>query len=169
MPQGSIVIVCGLAGALVSDLLPGTILVPDQVGLVDGRNMLCDPVLVQMLATAAHALRFRLDTRPLLTTQSLVVGNDRFHWAQQGFAAVDMETGFFVGENVRVATLRVVLDCPERDISSNWLRPMRGFLQPSCWRELFWLGRVAPQYALRAARVLKVGFGSETGSLSIKQ
>lgn len=158
--QGSIVIVCGLAGALAPGLTPGTILIPDRVGLADGGIMYCDPILVQALLTAARTLHFRPETGPLLTAQSLIVGDDRRHWFQQGFVAADMETGLLEGQNLRVATIRVVLDSPEHGISSDWLRPTRALLQPSLWRELFWLSHAAPQYALRAAHILRVGLGS---------
>jgi len=163
--QNSIVVVCGLAGALAPGLHPGAVLIPDWVGLTDGRIVHCDPALVQTLVTAARALHFRPDTRPLLTAPSLIIGKDRHDWFQRGFVAADMETGLLVGRNLRVATVRVVLDSPEHSISSDWLRPTRALLQPSLWRELFWLSRVAPQYALRAARVLKVGLGTEPGSM----
>jgi len=163
--QGSIVVVCGLAGALAPGLHPGTILIPDRVGLADGRIMLCDPILVQALVTAARSLYFQPDTGPLLTAQSLIAGDDRHDWSQRGFVAADMETGLLAGQNLRVATIRVVLDSPEHGISQDWLRPKRALLQPPLWRELFWLSRVAPQYALRAAYVLKVGLGSGPGSI----
>ncbi len=165
--QGSIVVVCGLAGALVPGLPPGTVMIPDRVGLADGRIMYCDPTLVQALVTAAHALHFRPDTRPLLTAQSLVVGRDRHDWSQQGFVAADMETGLLAGQNLRVATVRVILDNPEYGISPNWLRPTRALLQPQLWRELFWLSHMAPRYALRAACVLKIGLGTGSGSVFV--
>ena len=168
MPQGTCVVVCGLAGALVSDLPPGTILIPERVGLADGRTLLCDPALVQALATAAHSLRLRLDTRPLLTASSLVVGDERLEWAQRGFVAVDMETGLLAGQGLRVATIRVVLDGPEHDIASDWQRPWGSLLSPRLWPQLFWLGRAAPRYALRAARVVKRGLGTETGHLFVE-
>jgi len=153
--QGSIVIVCGLAGALAPGLPPGTVLIPDLVGLADGRIMQCDSTLVQALVTAAHTLHFRPETGSLLTAQSLIIGGDRHDWAERGFVAADMETGLLAGRNLRVATVRVVLDSPEHGISPDWLRPTRALLQPQLWRELFWLSRVAPRYALRAAHVLK--------------
>jgi hypothetical protein len=163
--QGSIVIVCGLAGALAPDVRPGTVLIPDRVGLADGRIVHCDPTLVQALVTAAHTLHFRPHTGPLLTAQSLIVGDDRHGWSQRGFVAADMETGLLAGRNLRVATVRVVLDSPEHGLSPDWLRPTRALLQPPLWRELFWLSRVAPQYALRAAHVLKVGLGTGPGGI----
>jgi hypothetical protein len=49
-----------------------------------------------------------------------------------------------------------VLDCLDQGISRDWLRPAGAMLRPTLWRELVWLCRVAPPYALRAARVLKV-------------
>jgi hypothetical protein len=163
--QGSIVVVCGLAGALAPGVRPGTVLIPDRIGLTDGRVVHCDSILVQALVTAARRLHFQPDTRPLLTAQSLNLGDDRHYWSQQVYVAADMESGLLAGRNLRVATIRVVLDSPERGISREWLRPTRALLQPSLWRELFWLSRVAPQYALRAAHVLKVGLGTESGSI----
>jgi Phosphorylase superfamily len=163
--QGSIVVVCGLAGAVAPGLPPGTVLVPDRVGLADGRIMHCDPTLVQALVRAARTLHFRPNTGPLLTAQSLIVGDDRHDWSQRGFVAADMETGLLAGRNLRVATIRVVLDSPEHGISPDWLRPTRALLQPQLWRELFWLSRVAPQYALRAAHVLKVGLDTGPGNI----
>ena len=163
--QGTIVIVCGLAGALAPDLPPGTVLIPDRVGLADGKIMHCDPALVQALVTAARTLHFRPDTRPLLTAQSFIVEGDRHDWSQQGFVAADMETGLLAERNLRVATIRVVLDSPEHSISPDWLRPTKALLQPQLWRELFWLSHVAPRYALRAAHVLKIGLGTGPGSM----
>ncbi|MGH2480672.1 MAG: hypothetical protein ACRDHW_13540 [Ktedonobacteraceae bacterium] len=158
--EGASVIVCGLAGALAPDLPAGTVLVPAWVGLADGRLMPCDPTLVQRLVTAAHALHWQPDTRPLLTAPSLIVGDSRRAWYQQGFVAADMETGLLAERNLRVATIRVVLDSPTHGISPDWLQPMRALLQPQLWPELCWLSCVAPRYALRAAHVLKKALAS---------
>jgi hypothetical protein len=127
--------------------------------------MHCDSALVQALVAAARTLDLQPDIGPLLTSQSLIAGDDRRHWSERGFVAADMETGLLAGRNLRVATIRVVLDSPEYGISPDWLRPMRALLQPQLWRELLWLSRVAPQYALRAAHVLKVGLGTNPGNL----
>lgn len=154
-PAGSMVVVCGLAGALANGVPPGTILVPEQVGLPDGRMMRCDPILMAVLVAAARESGQRPDMRPLLTADTLVVGAERRSWAERGFVAADMETGLLAGRDLRVATLRVVLDSPERGISQQWLRPGRALLRPQLWGELFWLGRAAPAYALLAARVLR--------------
>jgi hypothetical protein len=154
--DGSIVVVCGLAGALTRSLRPGTVLVPERVGLPDGRTMDCNSELIHVLVTAARTLGFEPDTGPLLTARSIVVGPARQEWTNRGFVAVDMETGLLAGRNLRVATVRVVLDSPDHGISRQWLRPTGALLRPRLWSELFWLSRVAPPYALRAARVLKV-------------
>lgn len=158
--QGSIAVVCGLAGALAPGLPPGTVLIPEQIGLADGRIVRCDPALVQAFVAAARAFQFRVETGPLLTAQAFLAGEERDTWARRGFVAADMETGLLTGRNLRVATVRVVLDSPEHGISPDWLRPARAMRQPSLWKELFWLSRVAPLYALRAARVLKAGLES---------
>ena len=155
--DGSIVVVCGLAGALTRGLRPGTVLVPEWVGLPDGRTMRCDAALVQALVAAARTLGFQPDTAPLLTAPSLVLGATRQEWAERGFVAVDMETGLLAGRNLRVATIRVVLDSPDQGISRDWLAPADALLRPRLWRELFWLCRSAPSYALCAAGILKAG------------
>jgi hypothetical protein len=165
--QGTIV-VCGLAGALIPGLPPGTVLIPDRVGLTDGRIMSCDPILVQTLVAAALSLRLPIDTGPLLTAPSLIVEDNRRYWSQRGFVAADMETGLLIERNLRVATIRVVLDNPEHGISPAWLRPTRALLQPPLWSELFWLSRVAPRYALRAAHVLHVGLSTRPDCLFVE-
>jgi hypothetical protein len=152
--RASQVIVCGLAGALAPGLCPGTIAIPDWVGLTDGSSVQCDPTLVEALAAAAQELHFQLDSRPMLTAPTLITGDARLEWYKRGFAAVDMETGLLAGQKLRVATIRVVLDSAEHDISTDWLRAKRALLQPAHWRELGWLSIAAPRYALRAARVL---------------
>ncbi len=162
--EGSSVVVCGLAGALTPSLRPGTILVPEWAGLPDGRVMRCDPALVHALAAAARALGFQPNTGPLLTARSLVVGTARDDWARRGFVAADMETGLLTARNLRVATVRVVLDSPDRGISHEWLRPAEAMLRPKLWGELFWLCRVAYPYALRAATVLKGGLERYQGT-----
>jgi hypothetical protein len=155
--EHSIVIVCGLAGALATGLRPGTVVVPELVSRTDGTELRCDPVLRDALAEGARALSFDLESGPLLTAPSLVTGDARHEWAQRGFIAADMETGLLAGRNIRVAAVRVILDSPERSISEQWVNPARALLQPALWGELLWLCRSAPFYALRAARVLKAG------------
>ncbi|HZU69029.1 MAG TPA: hypothetical protein VFA09_17270 [Ktedonobacteraceae bacterium] len=162
--EGSIVVVSGLAGALAPGIPPGTVLIPDWIGLADGSSMRCDPALVKALLKAARTLHFQPDSGPLLTAPSMILGSDRNTWSQKGFVAADMETGLLAGRNLRVATIRVVLDAPERGISSDWLRPTKAMLQPKLWKELFWLSWAAPRYALRAARVLKVALCDEPGN-----
>jgi hypothetical protein len=119
--------------------------------------MQCDPLLVEMLTTAARTLHLPLDTGPMLTARTLVVGDERQRWFQQGFVAADMETGLLAGRNLRVATVRVVLDTPARELPPDLARSMRALFQPLFWRELLWLSHAAPRYALLAARVLKAG------------
>jgi hypothetical protein len=155
--DGASVVVCGLAGALMPGLRPGTVLIPECVGLPNGTNVQCDASLAQALCTAARALGLEPDTRPLLTTPALLVGKARHDWARRGFVAADMETGLLAGRGLRLAAVRVVLDGPDHEISAEWIHPSTALLRARAWRELIWLGRVAPQYALRAARILKVG------------
>jgi hypothetical protein len=80
-----------------------------------------------------------------------------------------METGLLVERNLRVATIRVVLDSPGQNISPAWLHPAKALLYPQLWQELFWLCRVAPRYALRAAQVLKTGLVTRPGSMFVEE
>ncbi|HWE61297.1 MAG TPA: hypothetical protein VHB98_06270 [Chloroflexota bacterium] len=167
--EGTVVVVCGLAGALRSGLRPGTVLVPEQVGLPDGRILRCDAALVATLVAAARAAGFQPETGPLLTAPSLIVGRARRDWARRDFVAADMETGLLAERALRVATIRVVLDSPEHEISPEWLRPTNAVRHPRVWRELFRLCRDAPRYSLRAARVLKVGLNAAPCSMAAQE
>jgi len=153
--QSSVALLCGLAGGLTSALEPGTILVPEAVGLPDGRTIRCHEGWVQALVQAAGELALKPETGPLLTAPSLVTGDERARWALQGYVAADMETGLLASDGWAVATVRVILDTPSRSIGEDWERPMSALLRPRLWRELFWLARTAPQYSLRAASVLR--------------
>jgi hypothetical protein len=155
--DGSLVVVCGLAGALAPGVRPGTVLIPEQVGLPDGTALRCDRQAWTALVTAARAAGFVPHTGPLLTAPSMVVGPARQTWAQRGFVAADMETGLLAGRALRVATIRVALDGEGHDISSAWERPSTILVRPRLWRELFWLSLAAPRCSLRAAKVLQAG------------
>lgn len=156
--EGSVVVVCGLAGALAPGLRPGTVLVPDWVGRPDGTILRSDAGLASALVEAARALGFQPETGPLLTYPSIVTGPDRERWARRGYVAADMETGLLAGRGLMVASVRVILDGTQHPISEEWLTPQRAPLQRDMWRELWWLCRVAPLYASRAAEVLSVAF-----------
>jgi hypothetical protein len=167
---GTAVVVCGLAGALAPDMAPGTVLVPERIGMSDGEVLQCDVAITEALVRGARARGLKTDARPLLTARTLVSGSARRDWAGHGYAATDMETGLLAGRGLRVATVRVVLDGPGHEISPNWLRPMSAMRQPRLWSEMLWLCRYAPYFALRAARVLRGaleeldGYGQEANT-----
>jgi 4-hydroxy-3-methylbut-2-enyl diphosphate reductase len=150
---GDAVISCGLAGGLRAEIPSGTILVPDEVRRPDGSVLRCDPDMVKALREAARSLGFEPLADPLVTSESLVRGSERAAWAQRGYAAVDMETGLLRAP--RVAAVRVVLDTPIRELSGEWLNPIRAMIKPRNWPEMFWLARDAPRYARLAARVIR--------------
>jgi hypothetical protein len=164
---GGLVVVCGLAGALDKEVEPGTIVIPDRLGLPDGRFFPVDPQVADALVTAARRLGFPVHGGSLLTAPSLIVGQERRAWAHKGFVAADMEAALLAARGYRVATIRAVLDGPKQEISQEWRRPATAMLQPRLWTELFRLGRTAPQYALRAARVLKAGLQTLPSTMSI--
>lgn len=153
---GETVVSCGLAGGLRADLPTGTVVIPRIVATPAGDRRHCDEELVQRLCEAATRLGYAWTSEPLLTSATLVTGDERSRWAQAGFCAVDMETGLLPGR--RLAALRVILDTPLREISADWLHPARAFLRPSNWAQLPMLVREAPRCADIAARVAAEAF-----------
>ncbi|MFY9718539.1 MAG: hypothetical protein WAK16_02740 [Candidatus Cybelea sp.] len=148
---GAIVISYGLAGGLRTGLKTGALLIPRTVRTPHGELLTCDSEVVDALAAGARALGIEPLFDPLLTSDHIVAGAERAQWAAQGFAAVDMETGCI--QAPRVAALRVVLDTPEREISTDWQRPLLALLKPSNWPQALWLAREAPRAANLAAKV----------------
>lgn len=155
---GSVVVICGLAGALTPSLRPGCVVVPEWVGRPDGTILRCDAELTRWLREGASALGYQPETGPLLTAPTLVTGPERALWARRGYVAADMETGLLAGQGLRVATIRVILDGVRNPISARWLTPLSALLRLSMWQELWWLLRVAPAYSLRAADALAAAF-----------
>ena len=154
-PLGDTVLSCGLAGGLRADLPTGTLLLPREVRRPDGRTLHCDAELVEALAAAARALGLEPVFAPLLTAERIVHGAARAHWAGEGYAAVDMETGRL--DAGRVAAVRVVLDTPAHELSRDWERPLAAMLKPWNWPQAMWLAREAPRAARLAARVAAQG------------
>lgn len=154
--EGGAVVVCGVAGALAADLAPGDVLIPDVVHSSDGDSRVCDPRLTGALRAAARSLGFNPIRGSLLTADNIVTGPERERWAARGFVAADMEAAR-VPPNLRVATVRVILDAPWRSISAKWDHPARALVRPEMWVELAWLARFAPVFAYRAARIAEAG------------
>lgn len=146
------VVACGLAGSLRADLPTGTVLVPRRVLRPGGRWLECDPELVESLAAAARRLGHEPRLDPMATAETLLTGAARRPWAERGCVGVDMETGLLQVE--RVATVRVVLDTPERELHPAWRRPLTALWQPAAWAQLPWLALEARRCARLAAGVL---------------
>lgn len=146
------VVACGLAGSLLAEVPAGTVLVPRRVLRPDGRWLDCDPALVEALAAAARRLGREPEQRPMATAAELVVGPDRGTWAALGCASVDMETGLLRAE--RVATVRVALDTPERELHPAWRRPAGALWRPAALAQLPWLTIESRRAARLAAHVL---------------
>jgi nucleoside phosphorylase len=147
---------CGLAGGLRNDLPTGTVLVPQEVHAPDGSVVRCDPELVASLHAAAVRLGYAPIDAPLLTTESIATGVQRTRYAVLGYAGVDMETALIPA--TRLAAVRVILDTPLRELSPEWLHPVRAFLRPSNWPQAFWLAREAPRCATLAASIVGAAF-----------
>lgn len=146
------VVTCGVAGSLIPGLSTGTVLVPRRVLRPDGRVLECDAGLVAMLAAAARRLGHEPDLRDMATTTGLTVGADRAVWAARGCAGADMETGLLGAD--RVASIRVVLDTPDRELHPAWGRPLTALWHPAAWAQLPWLAAEGPRCARLAAQVL---------------
>ncbi len=142
----------GLAGGLDADLATGTVVIPDVIGQTNGTMIRCDEQLSIVLREAAAMLGIAYITAPLLTSATLIIGSERERWAREGYAAVDMESAFIPA--TRLAVVRVVLDTPLRELSPDWLDPLRAFLKPRNWSQAMWLAREGPRCANLAARVV---------------
>jgi hypothetical protein len=151
------VVTCGLAGSLRAGVPPGTVLVPRRVLRPSGAVLECDPALVEALVAAARRLGHEAEQGMLATTPTLVTGAERAEWAARGCVGVDMETGLLGAE--RVATVRVVLDSPERELHPAWQRPITVLWRPSAWTQVPWLAAEARRGAQLAAQVLAAALG----------
>ena len=147
------VISCGLAGGLHHQHATGTVVIPYDVLRPDGTTLRCDAGLTEMLVRAARARGIEPVTDPIVTTTTIVNGDQRRAWSERGYAAVDMETGLLAAP--RVAAVRVVLDTPLRELSEEWLRPVRALLNPFLWPEAMWLARHGPRCATLAAEIVR--------------
>lgn len=149
---GRAVVACGLAGAVRRGIPTGAVLVPRRVIGPGERELACDEALVAALAAAARRLGHEPVLDPMATATGLVVGAERTAWAARGCAGADMETGLL--EAARVATVRVVLDTPERELHDAWRRPVTALWRPGAWPQLPWLAIEGARCARLAAEVL---------------
>lgn len=150
-------VICGVAGGLRSGVPTGTVVIASEVRRPDGSAIAVDADLTRALEGGARKIGLDPLVAPLLAADELVTGVERAVWAQRGCVAVDMESGGITA--ARLAVVRVILDTPEREISPEWLQPLRASLTPRLWPELLWLARNAPRCARRAAEVASAGFG----------
>jgi phosphorylase superfamily protein len=153
---GDAVVTCGLAGGLQEGTATGSIMIPDAVSTPDGEMIACDPQLSDALVTAARKLGHTPYRGSLLTSSTLVNGSARASWAQRGYVAVDMETGFV--RTARIAAVRVVLDTPAHELDAAWLKPVTVLWRPWLWPQAMWLMREAPRCARLAAEVVALAF-----------
>jgi len=154
---GDVVVSCGIAGSLRSDLRSGSVVVPGRVLRPDGEIVDCDPELTHRLENASRRLGSEPARGALVTTTTLLTGAQRAAWAKRGYEAVDMETGLVRAK--RLACIRVVLDTPDRELSDAWLHPWSIIVRPDAWREIEWVVREAPSCARLAAAILAEALG----------
>ena len=153
---GDVVVTCGLAGGLREDIATGSIVIPDAVSTPGGETIACDRLLSDALAAAARKLGRTPHRGLLLTSSTLVTGSTRAHWAQRGYVAADMETGFL--RAARIAAVRVILDTPAHELDTAWLKPVTVLWRPWLWPQAMWLMREAPRCAHLASEVVALAF-----------
>lgn len=151
----TLVVVCGLAGALDPDITSGTVIVPESIGDENGTMTNCDPAMVKALTAGAKLAGFRAVGGSMLTASRIVTGDERHEWATRGFSSVDMETALIAGRIPRFAAVRVALDTPAHPISPQWVHPAQALFSQSLRKEMGWLAMNAPRFALRAAVVIR--------------
>ena len=144
----------GLAGGLLAEHDPGTVVIPSRVAASGGAAIECDPEWVAALRAASVRLGHATLDGSLATTHALVTDAERHRFAEMGFVAVDMESAGVAALAERFAVLRIILDTPAHEISPAWLRPGRAARDPRLWREGAWLLRHGIRFALRAGDVL---------------
>jgi hypothetical protein len=150
-----VAVVVGLCGAM-AGLRPGTIAIPRSVSMPEGDPLDCDQTMVDRLVAGARSLGFRPETRPMLTSPNLVVGEARRQWAELGFPTADMEAALVLRRGP-AAVVRVVLDTPDHELSTDWGAVSPATFSPARWPELLWLARTAPGAAGLAAEVVRAG------------
>jgi hypothetical protein len=153
-----VAVVVGLCGAM-DRLTPGTIAIPRSVSMPDGDPLDCDQTMVDRLVAGARSLGLLSETRPMLTSPTLVTGQDRQRWADMGFSTADMEAGLIL-QRGPAAVVRVVLDTPDHELSTDWGHVTPATFSPTRWPELLWLARTAPGAAELAAEVVRAGLSS---------
>lgn len=158
VPPVDVAISFGLCGGLRDGVATGTLVIPYAVYSTNGEIKTCDEAWTQRLRAAARALGYPLVDAPLLTSSTLVTGTRRARWANDGLAAVDMETMQLPVQ--RVAAVRVILDTPQHELSPEWIKPERALLNPRNWPQAIWLARNAPRCADLAARVVAKALAS---------
>jgi len=152
------VISCGLAGGLSRELPTGTVLIPREVARVDGNRVACDEAMQRALVEAARRLGFDPVEEPMMTSATIVHGEERARFAERGFVGVDMESGLI--DAPRIAVVRVILDTPDNELSAAWARPAIALMNPLLWPQAAWLARNAPRCARIAAVILNEVEGS---------
>jgi Phosphorylase superfamily len=156
--DASIVISAGVCGGLLPDQAPGTVVIATNVSDESGAAYACDPAVANRLEEAARALRMDVVTGSLVSTPAMVTGPARALWAGRGHVAVDMESAAAAATAPRFGVVRVILDSPQRELSSAWAAPGRAVLHPANWIDAVWLAIHAPGYALRVGAILQTAF-----------
>lgn len=129
----------GLCGGLAPQVLPGHVVVADEVAVSDRRIPVAG---ARDLAARLRAAELVVHVGPVAASDHVVRGRERRQLAKAGFLAVDMESGALaeLAQGKPFAVVRVALDTPGRPL----LRPGTPL---RAWRALRNLRRAGPMLA----------------------
>lgn len=107
------VLVVGFCGAIADDLLPGDVVVADEIRCEDTRIPLPG---AEKVASLVRGRVPRVRVGPVLTVPRVLDGPRRAAVADSGAVAVDMESAYLLDGLANGAVIRAVVDTPSRPL-----------------------------------------------------
>ena len=110
----------GVAGGTLEGQAPGDLLIASGAGRQFAQPTAASPHLVEALASGLEAAGMLARVGPLAAVEELARADEKRRLGESGFVGVDMETQALLAgareAGIPAASLRAVLDPPERDI-----------------------------------------------------
>ena len=113
-------LIVGVAGGTLEGQAPGDVLIASGAGRQFAQPTAASPHLVEALASGLEAAGMLARVGPLAAVEELARADEKRRLGESGFIGVDMETQALLAgareAGIPAASLRAVLDPPERDI-----------------------------------------------------
>ena len=113
-------LIVGVAGGTLEGQAPGDLLIASGAGRQFAQPTAASPHLVEALASGLEAAGMLARVGPLAAVEELARADEKRRLGESGFIGVDMETQALLAgareAGIPAASLRAVLDPPERDI-----------------------------------------------------